>query len=583
MARYKLIFAFFVLLLPVFGTVQAQDNLLENPGFERGGEYRQVSSSVEDGTIFNAAPGWNGWVALTPKTEDWMNEPPNAYPHSGSYKRSGNYAQDISRGWGTFTASIFQTVPAVAEGTTLRFSVWVYQENVAESNARTRVGIGVNTGSPVTGDITWSGWNRSVKSWQELTVEATVPAGAVTVFIYSTQTSPNNPNAVYFDDAQLIVVGEGEPNVGDGSSGGEGGENATPRPPTATPQIYAPFVNPQQGDEAGRVVHTVQSGDTLAAIAVAYGVPMSEIRELNNLNGSVLQIGQELLIREGGPTATVEPTESTESAEATEPIEPTPNQTLIAQIPTVTQDVSSEVVMDPTSTPLEIDAEAAATEEATEESTEDATEEATEESAEDATEETTEEPTEPPTITPIPATATEAPPAPVESGSSGNPVTLDAAVCVLMYEDADQNRIQGPSESLLAGGQIVLNDQAGSQVDSYTTTGADEPHCFNELESGTYTAVVSAPEGYGLTTPQSLVVNVQPGARFQISFGAAEGVTTAAVPTPDDSTTDTGTVETTPETNTAPDLTSVAGLLVLGLAGVVLVGGAVVAFVARRL
>ncbi|MAU11562.1 MAG: hypothetical protein CL607_17190 [Anaerolineaceae bacterium] len=566
MTRLKALLAVFLMLIGVSAT-QAQTNLLVNPSFERGGEYRQISSSEEDGTIFNVAPGWTGWIALTPKTESWMNEPPNGYPHSGSYKRSGNFSQDISRGFSTFTASVIQTVGNIPEGTTLRFRTWVFQDNDSGSGARTRVGIGVNSSSPVTGDITWSPWMRSVKSWQEVTVEATVPAGAVTVFIYSTQSTPNNPNAVYYDDAALTAVGEGDVNVGDGS--GSGDENATPRPPTATPQTYAPFVSPQEGDDAGRVVHNVQSGDTLAAIAVAYGVPVSEIRSLNNLATDVLQIGQELLIKEGGSSASGADDATEEPPE-------------VAVQPTATEDMSSEVVAEPTTGALPTATQAVVIE--TEPTTEDVPDEATEEPSEDASEEVTEEPTSdtPPTITPIPSTPTEAPPAPIESGSDGDPVTLEAAVCVLMFEDADQNRIQGPAEGLLAGGDIRLNDPTGSEVGSYTTDGENEPFCFEELASGSYTAVVTAPSGYGLTTPQSLVVNVQPGARFQLSFGAGEGVEVAIVPTPDDNSAGDPLIETEPD-NAGPDLTGMAGLIVLGVAGVVLVGGAVVALIARRL
>lgn len=543
-------------------------NLLRNPGFEQGaefgGNYRQISASVEDGTIFNAAPGWGGWVALSPKTEAWMNEPPNAYPHSGGFKREGNFAQDISRGFGTFTASIYQQVPNIAEGTTLRFSVWVFQENVGESGAQTRVGIGSNAGgNPVTGQITWAPWSRAVQSWQRLTVEATVPAGEVTVFIYSTQTAPNNPNAVYYDDAELIVVGEGTPDVG-------GGEDAagTPRPPTATPQTFAPFVNPQGADEGGRIVHTVQSGDTLAAISVAYGVPVSQIRQLNNLTTDILQIGQQLLIREGGAA----PADDDDDADEN------PVGTTVAVAPTL--DLASEIVTAPTTTlaaPTQPEPTEEPTEEVTEEPTEDVTEEVTEAPAEPTS-------SEPPTITPIPPTPTEAPPAPVESGASGDPIELEAAVCVLIFEDTDQNRIQSPGEALLPEGEITLSNAASEVVATYTTTG-DEPHCFESLAMGSYTAVAMPPEGYGLTTPRSLVVNIQPGARFQIAYGAAEGVAVAAVPTPDPAEEDESlpVVRTDPDTETTPDLGSMAGLLVLGLAGVVLVGGAVIALIARRL
>lgn len=48
---------------------------------------------------------------------------------------------------------------------------------------------------------------------------------------------------------------------------------------------------------AQKITHTVQGGDTLYGIAKKYGVPVSKIKELNNLSGDILEIGQELIIK----------------------------------------------------------------------------------------------------------------------------------------------------------------------------------------------------------------------------------------------------------------------------------------------
>ena len=541
--------------------VQAQTNLLQNGGFEQPGSYTR--SSVDSRTDFNFAPGWDGWETNSPSTESWMNIDSIAFPHTGSFKYAGGTSQNIGRGDATFTAAAFQIVPNIAEGTTLRASAWVFQDNDAGKGARTRIGIGSNVGSnPFGSPITWSPWMTAIDSWQQVSVEATVPAGNVTVFIYSTQTQPNPGNQNYYDEAQLVIVGEGDVDVGDGNE--EGTPNATAAPPTNTPIPFAPFVNPQDADETGRIEHVVGSGDTLAAIAVAYGVPISQIRELNGIEGSLLRIGQVLLIQEESETPpTAVPTE--------EPIEPTadtasnagggfasPTPLTVAEANT---DTSSEVVE--------------ATEEATEEMVE--TEEST-----PAETTTPAPPTATPTATLIPPTPTDAPPAPVEQGEDADPLSLEAAVCVSMYEDINQNGIQD-GEPLLEGGLIALVPSNGGDEQQYLTDGANEPFCFEGLETGAYTVSATAPDGYGIVRSASLVVNVQPGQRFPIRFGATEGVEVAAVATTAVENTVTDADPTIVEE--APDaldnIRNVAGIIVLGLAGVVLIGGIGVAVLTR--
>lgn len=95
-------------------------------------------------------------------------------------------------------------------------------------------------------------------------------------------------------------------------------------PPTPTPQQ----------------THIVKSGDTAWAIALAYGLTLDELAAYNNMDpNSLLQIGQELLIRP--PTATPEPTPTSTPTftpvavsvvEATFTPTPSPVSTTIAMI-----------------------------------------------------------------------------------------------------------------------------------------------------------------------------------------------------------------------------------------------------------
>jgi LysM repeat protein len=566
-------------------------NLLVNPSFEQFGDFGRYAAAQGD-PEFNFAEGWSGWQTQTPRNFEWQNVKVLAFPHSGSFKVSGNYSQDIGRSGGTWTAAAYQIVNNIANGTKLQATAKVYLENGNNTNARVRIGIGSNVaGDPTSPAVVWSAFNTAINTWQQISVETTVPAGSVTVFIYATQDFPNGPtgpNKLYIDDAALVVTGAGTPVAPTGSNG----QVAVPPPPTSTPApAYAAFVSAQNNVENGKIVHTVQSGDTLAAIAVAYGVPIATIQQQNGIQGGIIFPGQKLIIKDAPvatPTNTRPPATATTSAPAATsnaqgsgggftqpttsagaantPVAPVSgNATIIAALATATQAPPSPTTA-PSSTPSATSTEA-------------------------PTEAPTQAPTAAPTNTSAPAIVntpmdpSTAPTAPVVIGENTDPLATTASVCVTMFDDANQNRIQNSGEALLAGGSITLR-QGTQEVSSYETDGTSEPYCFEDLEPGQYTAIAAAPQGYGLTTPASLVISVQAGTSFRLVFGAAQGVQVAVAPTADaaDSDgTDTLNQAVVPGDGTTLDISSIAGILVIGAAALALVGGAVVYWIARRL
>jgi hypothetical protein len=162
-----------------------------------------------------------------------------------------------------------------------------------------------------------------------------------------------------------------------------------------------------------------------------------------------------------------------------------------------------------------------------------------------------------------------------------NPASASAQVCVSLFNDANQNRLRETGEDLLADGTITLVLD-GQNVGSYETDGLSEPHCFADLTPGAYVVIAAAPDGYGLTTPDQLRLQANPGPNINLDFGAAEGVQPVVVPA------DTGAVvdevvqeETVPPT-LADQVMANIGLIVFGLAGLVLVGGFAVTMLARR-
>ena len=93
-------------------------------------------------------------------------------------------------------------------------------------------------------------------------------------------------------------------------------------PVAAAPfQQPTPFPTPTPGPD-GRILYTVQEGDTLFRIAAVSGVSVDEIRALNDLGADdIISIGQVLLLGLQGPAL---PTQPPAQAAATATPEPSP-------------------------------------------------------------------------------------------------------------------------------------------------------------------------------------------------------------------------------------------------------------------
>ncbi len=540
----------------------AQGNLLQDPSFESTETYKRVAEDT-DGTYFDVPPAWSGWILRGSGGETWQNRVPTGFPHTGLFKIDQARSFHISRGFATFTTAVYQSV-TVPENANVQGSARGFMERgpggTPTPGGSFRVGIDPNGGSnPLDPAIVWSNTVTTDDAWVQATTSATANGTRVTLFLYSTQTEPSDPNGIYWDDASVTVGGAGgvAPGVTPGA-GGTPGTVATPVPVVPTP-AFAPYVAPQAPQADGSIVHTVASGDTLSSIAVAYGVTNEEILELNNLSsGRFLQIGQKLVIRPPAPSGSSsadiadegdsEDTDETEEVEATSTRRATATDDADASDEADDAEETEEITTEPTEAPTEADA----------------TEEA--------------EPTE------IPATPTDAPPAPVTQVAQVNENVT--GVCVTLFEDTNQNRIREDGEGLLAGGTITLTGE-GQTVGEYVTDGASEPHCFEELAVGLYTAAAQAPEGYGLTTAAQFSVRVQSGQTVNATFGAAQGVEVASIPTANSADTVEDTEPQAVVPQTADDggnnaLMQNLGLIVFGVAGFVLIFGIGAALALRR-
>lgn len=278
---------------PAFGAPASQSNLLQNAGFEAG-----------------TLSGWEGWSIVNNGGEsvdrclNWAN--PSFGVDSGSV-HSGSYSATYSTTSASHNAGLFQTVNVTA-GTTYRFTIWakaVSADQNYETNDYTAVLIGIDPSGgrdASSGAIVWSGVSYPMGSFSQLAVEATATGSKMTVF---TRSQPNwclFHNDVYFDDASLTVVGSSS------------GTPATQAPSSTQAPADDDYVVATE-DASGRIVHTVQEGDTLGSIASLYGVTVSDIVSLNNLaSDNLIVLGQQLVIT-GQPVATQAPAETEEAAE----------------------------------------------------------------------------------------------------------------------------------------------------------------------------------------------------------------------------------------------------------------------------
>lgn len=586
-------------LLVAISTSAQGTNLLQDPGFE--GEYTNRGRAD-----LNVPAPWGLWFTESPRGQYWQNLPPVAFPHNGPdpNPHSGGRAFNFNKGFGTFTAAIYQQV-SVPEDENVTGSAWAWlhtcniPENAdkcgsaVESGAYVRIGIDPNGGTnPYDSDVVWSPTAAPHDRWEQLTVSATSTGTTVTLFLFTTQEWPSELNTMFWDDASLSIGGAG------GVAVNPQGTPAATVAPTAPP--FVGFVVPQQPQADGSIIHTVQPGDTIDSIAVAYGLTRTELLALNPLaNPRIIQIGQQLLVREAtGETpvesVAVQPTADT-SQFATGLVQPDGSVVHFVQIGDTIDTIAFAngltraelMTLNNLADPRLIQPGQALILRAAPAQAPEATPETTFET------ESTLEPTFQASLTPEPTALSprDAPPAPIISIVSGEvlpPIDLSAqgaAVCVFLFEDVNQNRLQELGEDLLPDGTITLL-LAGQAIDEYTTDGLSEPHCFGDLTAGEYIASAVAPPGYGLTTPAQLRVRAVTGSEVTVAFGAAQGVAAAAVPTVEEAgglTSDTrGSQQDTRSVLSSNPLTDNLGLIVFGVAGVVLVIGFGASLALRR-
>ena len=175
---------------------------------------------------------------------------------------------------------------------------------------------------------------------------------------------------------------------------------------------------------------------------------------------------------------------------------------------------------------------------------------------------------------------------PVASAGTGK-------LCVTLYEDANHNLVRDADEVPLSEGTATIADANGTEQEPLD--GGAAPWCA-ELQPGRYTVAARPPDGYRLTTTERLSVLVAGGREALVMFGSAPDYELPAPPEAEDDLVAVAAdlergviapivdveVEPDPDEDLLDRLYENSGLILLGAAGVVLVGGGAALLVLRR-
>ncbi len=499
---------------------------------------------------------------------------------------------------------------------------------------------------PYAGTVQWSGAAAPYDQWARMAVSAAAQGDTVTVFLFATQQAGLALNNVYWDNASLVRTNGVTVNASGTPVAAAPEQQAVfsaAQPPQADGSIVHTV---QQGDTLSGIAYAYsQYGVTIQTIAeldpviepntrfltVGQKIQILPPGSVDPETGELLGPGQTLPSASAsgtpGTAATQAPSANNPDAQSTRIPTPTPisaqpaTPTPAPQVTAAPTAIRSLGWLPPLPTPLPPPVSMAVPSEQGETTTTSRTlplglNPSDDEVAAEVTEDVTEAaaqgaavalaPTATATIPLEAAVATATPQIPTASATpqitlvdavqpSPTPQAVAAnasgTVCVTLYEDANRNLIRDADEVTLPQGDVSIDGDTGS-TGSQPYTQAADPLCV-EVQPGRYTVAATVPDGYELTTSAAVPVEVGSGRDVLVMFGgAADAQPTAvaqAASSADHAASDTDTAASPATDDTtrqkkplADSISDNIGLILIGLAGILVVGSGTLFLVLRR-
>jgi hypothetical protein len=528
--------------------VQAQGpNLLKNPGFEEG-HYNQdgiVEITVPNGWRMHWSNGesniFDGYAETArPETVVW-NIAGAPDREKSVFWKDGIYTVKIFKGWAPLWAAMSQDVSGLEVGRRYRLVAPVFIDIVADygeggkippaDGRQGRVRLGASPLGAAWRDessIGYSGWwtGENVypfyQAYPTFIHEFTATAPDMTVWIEMASNYPHINNGFFIDTVGLYALDEVDTAVVVASALDQGtqatGQGA---PAPAVPAAPAPAPLPTATPRAdGAVVHIVQPGDSFWALAIKYAATMGLTPE-EALQAIPERNNNPSVISNGMELIIVPPSEDGGQA--------------VADAPDATEESSeSEPEVEETPEPVEGSENPAAA---------------------DA----------------------------VDSRSAIAevlPQVSPGSICVQVFEDANNDGQRAEQGELPMPDQAVTISQDGNTVTTYVTDGSGELHCFEELEAGTYQVQIFPTADYVVTGDDSWAVAIAQGVMIPVSFGLQ--VVPEAVANAGEQAVDSAEDAAAAEQITGSGLLGNIGIIVLGVAAVLIVLAGAGVYLLRR-
>ena len=117
--------------------------------------------------------------------------------------------------------------------------------------------------------------------------------------------------------------------------------------------------------------------------------------------------------------------------------------------------------------------------------------------------------------------------------------TVPGDICVSVFADENGDEMRDLGEGLVAGAILTVTNSSRVVVDSYTTDGINEPHCFHVAAPGVYYLREQNPPGWASTSPDYWGLSIDEGVTWDIEIGdrlmdatPTPTATSSATPTP---------------------------------------------------